>query len=90
MAALPQTLDVLIRDETAGTDLVLRSGPGGGVDAGYYLSASTTRWQRSIVLDREVTIPSAGDRTWAAYVKLGEAGPNILIRDAVLTADGLY
>lgn len=88
------TVDVLIEDAdtpgvgpSGGTIIEQRSGVGILSTSGYLLSVATTSWQRSIVLTVQYTVPSAGDRTFYAYVKTATAN-GIQVRDAALVPYG--
>lgn len=80
------TLNVRLKDN--GTVIVTRAGTGIANDAGYFLSNTTTNWQRSVVLVFEYTV-TAGDHTFTAEVGTG-TGDSMYVRDASLTVDGLY
>lgn len=86
IAAL-NTLDVRIRDTTAGVTVMDRSGVGAGATDGYKLATVTTEWQRGVAVDVDYLIPAAGDRTFVVEVKTATAN-GIQVRDPKLVPFG--
>jgi hypothetical protein len=63
------TLDVQVRDTTAGTTLISQVGTGLTTADGYYMPAVATTFTTTAVIDFEYTIPTAGARTFVLEFK---------------------
>lgn len=90
-AGVANTLNIRIRDTTAGATLVTYAGAGAGAGAGFYLPAApaTFDWTTTIGFDVSYTIPSAGNRTFVAEIQTATAN-NIQVGRASLVPFGCY
>lgn len=90
-AGATNTLNVRIRDTTAGATLVTYAGAGGGAGAGFYMPATpaTFDWTTTIGFDVSYSIPAAGNRTFVVEIQTGAAN-NIQVGRASLIPFGCF
>ena len=83
------TMNFRVRDATAATDKFTRSGTGTGASAGIYLDPQpAVGWRPSHSVTFDITVPSAGDRTWQVYAWVIGA-VTMDLRDISLEFEGL-
>ena len=89
-AATAATMNFRVRDATAGVDKLTRSGVGTGINAGIYLDAqASTGWRPSHSCTFDITVPTAGDRTWEVYAWVTGGGVTLDLRDLSLEFEGV-